>query len=239
MAGSTLPKLTRALAATALAACGASIAQASTPSPGARLAYKALTDAVKSGGLHAVEVRRLGNAVTNATEDVSNTEGTQTVSGTSGWKARILVVNHTAYLAGNAAGLRTYFGFPASVASKIGARWVSIQSSGPGYTEASYDATMASTIASITPNPGNLTETGPTKIGGIPAIGIRGTGPSLNRAGTPSSITLYVSTSGRPLPLRVVLSDTKGDSKTVVLSGFGEHFTVHAPHGAVPILSLA
>jgi len=238
MAGSTLPKLTCALAATALVAAGGTSAQASAPSPGARLAYKALSNALTSGAFHAVEVRKLGKAVTDATEDVANAEGTQTLSGSGGWKARILVVNHSAYLAGNAAGLRTYFGFPAAVARKVGARWVSIPSSSPGYSQASYDATIESTIASITPSSGKLTETGPTKIGGTEAIGIRGTGPSLNRAGTPSSITLYVSTTGRPLPLRAVLTDTKGDSKTVVLSGFGEHLTVRAPHGAVAILSL-
>jgi hypothetical protein len=201
------------------------------------LLRSALRDAASRGTVHATEARRSGKATESAVEDLGLNEGTQQVGGSGGWHARIVVVDQTAYISGNAAGLRTYFGFPAAVAQKVGGRWVSFAASKPGYAAASYGATLASTLATITPT-GHLTETAPTKIGGTSVIGIRGTGLALDSGGTPSSITLFVSANANPLPLLALLGDGKGDTKTVTLSSWGEHLVVKAPHGAVSVFSL-
>jgi hypothetical protein len=221
-----------------IALSGAAIARAGAAPSAATLLNTALRDATSRGSFHAAEARKLGKATSSTSEDLGANEGTQEISGSGGWRARVLVVGKTAYLSGNAAGLKTYFGFPAAVARKVGSRWVSVPSSNPGFAEASNDVTFASALAAITPS-GHLTQTAATKIDGTPAIGIRGTGPALNSAGTATSLTLFISSTGKPLPLRATLDDGKGDTRTVTLSGWGEHVAVSAPHSAVPIISLA
>ncbi len=212
-------------------------AGASAPSAGATL-RSALGNAARHSSFRATESSRLLGREYASAADVAADQGQQRITVSPDWQARIIVVSGVAYIAGNQAGLMQYFGFPSAAAHKAGSRWVSIPSSNPGYAAASRDVLSASVLGYLTPS-GRLAETAPTKLDGKAAIGISGTGPALRSNGAPSSLTLYVSTNGAPLPLRAVLSDKQGDRETITLSAWDEHVALTAPRGAIGIATLA
>jgi len=197
-----------------------------------------MRDAAGRGSFRTTYFRRSMGRTYASSADVATNVGRQELAISPNWQASTLVVGGVAYISGNQPGLTNYFGFPAAAARKAGSQWVSISSSNPGFAPASQAVLLESVLAYLTPG-GHLGETSATKIGGQSAIGIRGMGPALRANGAPSALTLFVSTTEAPLPLRAVLSDRQGDYETVTLGAWGEHLQLKAPSGAIAILTLA
>ncbi len=198
----------------------------------------ALRDAAQHSSFRATDSSVLLGHGYASTADVGVDEGQQRISIAPGGQARVVVVGGVAYISGNQAGLMRYFGFPAAAARKAGSRWVSIPSSSPGYAPASQNVLRGSVLTALTPS-GRLAETAPTRIDGTAVIGIAGTGPALRSGGAASSLTLFVSSAGAPLPVRAVLSDKQGDHESITLGSWNERVALKAPHGAIAIATLA
>jgi hypothetical protein len=210
---------------------------AATPSASATLSL-ALRDAAQHSSFRTTDSSVLLGHGYASTADVGPEEGQQRISISPGGQARVVVVGGVAYIAGNQAGLIHYFGFPAAAARKAGSRWVSIRSSSPGYAPASQNVLRGSVLTYLTPS-GRLAETAPTRIDGTAVIGIAGAGPTLRSSGAASSLTLFVSKAGAPLPVRAVLSDKQGDHESITLGSWNEHVALKAPRGAIAIGTLA
>ena len=234
----SVPRVLLSCAATTIAMYAMSAdAHATQPASAVQLLHMAMSDASARGSAHEAESGHTQTATITFADDLGARQGQQTISVSEGWRARVLIVNGTAYISGNQAALVHYFGFPAAVARKVGTSWVSIPPSNPAYSTVAADATLPSALRTITPG-GHLTETAPTKVDGTPAIGIRGTGPSVSSGVASSSLTLYVSRSAAPLPLRATVSDTHGSTYTIILSDWGEHLALKAPTTAIPVSKL-
>jgi hypothetical protein len=136
-------------------------------------------------------------------------------------------------LSGNRAALVHYFGFPAAVAREVGSRWVSIPSSGSGYSTVAAGATLSSAIALLA-IPGHVTETNPTTVDGQAVVGIQGDVPIPGSPHTSVAATLYVSRTTSPLPVAATSTFSKGGSATITLSHWGETVALTAPPNAVP-----
>lgn len=197
----------------------------------------ALRDAAQHGSFRATDSSVVLGHGYASTADVGVAEGQQRISVTPRGQARVVVVGGVAYIGGNQTGLMDYFGFPAAAARKAGSRWVSIPSSNPGYAPASANVLRGSVLTSLTPS-GRLAETAPTKIDGTAVIGIAGAGPALRSGGAASSLTLFVSRAGAPLPVRAVLSDKQGDHESITLGSWNERVALKAPRGAIAIATL-
>lgn len=230
--------LLAASAGMVLAVCSNVVAAGvGNPVRAALLVRAALSDASARGSVHVVEAGRTSASTIKFSDDLGISDGGQAISTPAGWRASVLVVGGTAYISGNEAALTSYFGFSASVARKIGAHWVSIPRSDSEYATVADGATLPSAMSVIKPG-GPLTEVTTTKVGGTPAIAIRGTGPSVASGVKSSSLTLWVSRSATPLPLRATLADARGDSYTFTFSDWGEHVALKAPAGAIRLATV-
>jgi hypothetical protein len=224
------------VAVIAMCAAGA-VARATAQQSAAQLRSTALADADERGSVREVESERTRSLVATFTEDLATHDGRQNITRSGGEQAHVLIVGDTAYVAGNRAALIHYFGFPAAVASKIGARWVSIPSSSSAYSTVAGDATLPSAMTALA-IAGKLTETAPTTINGQAVIGVRtkasipGTSPATLAA------TLYISRASEPLPVRASYTSSKGGSATITLSNWGEKIAFTAPTNAIPLSQL-
>jgi len=218
----------------------ASVARATSTPAAAQALHTALADATARGSVHQNVVESSAGKTLTLSDDVATTEGRQEITISGGARASVLVVGGVAYLSGNQTALVSYFGFPASVAREVGDRWISIPSSGSGYSTVAAAATLPSALTEITPV-GPLTETAPTRLDGESVVGIRGRAPSLY--GQPGTLTTYVTRSSRPLPVEVSVTlnasgHTPAGHTTSSLSDWGEHLALRPPANQIPASEL-
>lgn len=211
-------------------------ARASETSP-AQLLHAARIDATARATVHDATVNHGRPGIGIESADVGVREGRQTFDLPGGEHARVLVVDRTAYVSGNRPALIHYFGFSATVARKIGASWVSIPASNPGYKVVARDVTLETFLADLFPA-GRPTTTAPIDIGGRNSVGVHGTGPTSPSPRVTITATLYLSHSASPLPVREKVSDNQGDTASETLSKWGEHLTLKAPSDTIPISTL-
>ncbi len=225
--------LAAVLAATAFGGTGA---QAAKQIPAAELLRTALSDASARSSVHEAETFRTATVTDTFSDDVANTGGRQDIVQTGGIDAHVLIAGGFAYFSGDITTLVKYFGFSSTEADAVDGRWVSVPSLNAGYATVADDATLPSALHDITPT-GRLAETATTHVDGVAAVGIRGT---LNLAATSKTTTyiLYVSMSGKPLPLRATLVEGRGASATFSFTRWGEHISLQAPTNVVSIDSL-
>lgn len=163
--------------------------------------------------------------------DVAGNRGIQRVtfsrSGKTG-HATTLLVNSTAYIRADAFALREYMRFPASFASRYAGKWMSIPRTSRYYQPAARDVTIGSFISDSLPQRHLSVVRG--TVGGRTLRGLRGTAPE---GGT---LTLYVPTSGSPLPVagKEVVAALSVTSR-VVMSRWNEPVRVQAPAHAEPL----
>lgn len=212
-------------------------AQATQAPSAAQLLHTALSDANARGSVHEVESEKSSKVSGTLSADVSTHEGRQDITHSGGEQAHVLVVGGTAYFSGNQAALIHYFGLPAAVALKVGTRWVSVPSSSSGYSVVAAGTTLSSALGSFA-IPGHLTQTAPTKVDGQPVVGIHGKGSIGGSASASLSVTVYVSRTSTPLPVRASYTYSTGGSVTLDLSGWGERLALHAPSNVIPTAQL-
>jgi hypothetical protein len=223
-----------ALTATLALAGGAQ----ATQSPSASALMKlALNDALARNSVHEAESQKSSTTSGTITSDIGKAEGRQDISHSDGAQAHVLVIGGTAYVSGNQAALTHYYGFPAAIAKKVGSNWVSAPSSSSGYAVITAGVTLSSAI-DVLAIPGHLTETSVTKIAGQSAIGIQNKSVATGSKGVTVAVTMYVSQTSKPLPIRVTFNYSNGASTVVTFSGWDEPLALKAPAHVIPVASL-
>jgi hypothetical protein len=156
-----------------------------------------------------------------------------TKSGKSG-RARVLVVDRSAYIRGDAFMLHVYFGFTQAQASRYRNTWISSAHGDPGYGAFSADATFASFLHYLLPQRDLRLVT--STVAGRKVVGVRGKA----RQGSLRLVeTVYAPARGTPLPFdeKAVVVGHPGTSMTRI-GRWNEPVHVTAPPHAVPIVTV-
>jgi hypothetical protein len=162
--------------------------------------------------------------------DVGRAAGSQVITWTEGAAEGILsvvLVNNTAYLIGNGAGLYVQ-GFTTAAATKEANKWIAVKPSSAAYASAAAGLTISSALAPLR-MAGPVTAVPGAKIFGMTTLGFKGTSKAFE--GQPGGAEeLYLRSNGSHLPVEVVQ-----DGSTTVFDNWGEPIKVTAPLGAIPI----
>jgi hypothetical protein len=190
-----------------------------------------MADATREGSVHLAVTVTQGAAQQTIAQDSGRRSGRQIVTLSNG-SISAVVVGGKAYVEGNANGLADYLDFPTKVAADLASLWISYRRSDPGYAAISSGVTLGEALRQLRPQ-GTLTKLGPSVVDGQPVIGVRGDQAS-------GSVTLYVSTTGSPLPVEAAEQATSAQTTfaTVVLSNWHEELVLRAPLRSVPISSI-
>jgi hypothetical protein len=197
---------------------------------------------VAAGAAGSAEDDQSGRTTSEAFSDVgtsSSAAGRQVITTTAGVRATVLLIGDVAYLDGNLAALTTFFRLPATTASRVANKWISVDSRSRGYAslwrELSLGMTVSSVVAELTPV-GSLAKTTPRTMDGRLVVGVRGMAPAWTGDPRGTTATLYVAATGQPLPVSCQ-QDYRSYRVTTVFRRWGEKVQVTAPHGATPIPS--
>jgi hypothetical protein len=158
-------------------------------------------------------------------------------SGGSTGHVTIELVGGELYVRGDAMTLVGYMGLKKARATKVANRWFSMTSSAPDYQAVVAGLTISTTVSELH-MVGPLSYGSNQTVNGESAIVILGkTRANQAGPGAPSMPQiLYVSSHGRPLPIKVV--DTyQGDVSTTYFSHWGEAIKVTVPAGAISFSS--
>ncbi len=194
--------------------------------------------------VHYVATSAVGDESVRVTGDSATAAATQEIvlrvgKGTGHVTARL--VHSTAYFRGDALGLEDYLGMPTTLAPKYVGRWISLSSSTKGYSSIAKSMSMSSAIDQISVD-APLSGGHKVSSDGRSAVSIQGTTTSLSSAGSEGTAVLYVSATGRPLP--IVYRGTgeqkkKPETGTVTYSRWGEAVRPGVPATSVPSSSIA
>jgi hypothetical protein len=240
-------RFVRPLAAAAvLVTGGASLlqttpARASQHRSAAQLLKQAFADARAERSFHLVSTEAGGGGLhASFVQDVGVGVGRQHIANPQGVVADVEVTGGHAYFAGNRTALVKYFGFPESIASTIGSRWVSLSQSDSGYRTVAANVTMQTALTGLGPV-GTLTVGPRTTIDGHTVVGVSGRAPGLP-AGAKGSETAYVTDTHHPLPVVIAGAITQSPhprvSTQTTFSHWGEPLSIPAPADSVAYDSL-
>lgn len=199
------------------------------------LARTAVRDATARGSVHISEAVRAGTNTASISADLGASKGQQVVhlSRASG-EAREELVGGTAYFTGSEPMLVAYFGLPATEATTIHGRWISVPHANSAYAGFANALSIASTLRGLIPQ-ASLKLIGTSSLGGVAVTGLRGTIKSVAGSAT---ATVYVSRSATPLPVRVDFRDSQGNTVTATFSDWGEHIAIKAPTSTISITTV-
>jgi hypothetical protein len=170
-------------------------------------------------------------------DDISATGGRERIATSGGGHATFLLIAGVGYLRGNAAALENYYGLPASAATRISGRWISFHQGDQGYQKLTSQLRFSYFIDLITLQ-APLARRGPSFVGNRPAVGVQGTVSDASGAPPGGSATLYVASTGRPLPLSFIYH-FKGIRSQVRFSNWGEAVKPAPPANSVPASSFS
>ena len=137
-----------------------------------------------------------------------------------------LAVAGTVYVEANQTALTTILQVPPATAQAAAGKWLSFPSTSAVYGILVKNLTTGTLLEQVAPT-GTVTKSAPTTMDGVEVVGIEGQLPG-GLTGT-----LYVASTGSPLPVEEVL-DTPTGSVTTVFSHWGEAVDVTPPSDAVP-----
>jgi hypothetical protein len=183
----------------------------------------------RAGSFHLHATTTQDNQTAVFVQDVGRSQGIQEIT-IGKQRATIIVIGAVAYLRANRLALLRFIGFPASVADRLHDRWVSFVPTDSPYTDIAASVTLDSALNEIAIN-GAITMTPEMVVLGRRVVGLHGNG-LMNGAET-----LYVPTTGTPLPVQEILS-VRGSSETIVFSRWGETVTVKKPTDVIPFRSV-
>jgi hypothetical protein len=175
-----------------------------------------------------------GNSLLTLTADVADTDGRQQVGfkvGKQTGHVTILVLDQTAYVQGNANGLRFLLGLTKAQASSYAGQWISIPKGDKHYNPTAGAVTLPSFLQSITPH-GRLKAL-KGKVHGRRVIGVR----AISGKGKKRELqVLDAPAGGKPLPLEEdEVSPGQAYISHTAMSKWNEPVQVQAPANAVPI----
>jgi hypothetical protein len=137
------------------------------------------------------------------------------------------------YLRGNAAALKNYYGIRAPVAAHLSGRWISVHHGDRGYKQLTSQVTLSGFIDEISME-APMARRGSSLVGNQPAVVVQGTASA---ASGDIKETLYVASTGRPLPLRLV-GHVPGERLRAMFGNWGEALHLAPPANSIPISSL-
>ena len=231
----------------ALAAFGASATPAGAagaPTKTAQAEYQAAVKAAANQSVHFETDVTQGNATLQQSGDAGSTSGSESLAVNNGKITEHMsaqVVGKTGYVKGNQVSLKNILGLSAAQSSKYAGQWLSFPMSNSNLAGL-VAGLLRSQVATELSFGGPFTFAANATVNGQKAEGIKGTVSS--SGGSPVSETLYVPSTGKPLPIEEVTNpDAKAHTSTihgtVSFSKWGEHVAVSAPSHSVSLLKLA
>jgi hypothetical protein len=222
-----------------LAALGGALSFGLSTSAGAatspsKLLAKAIADAGHGSWVHEVTTSKGDGHTLGMVNDIGTSNGRQDIT-IDGDHGEVILLNHTAYISGQVKTLENYFGVPTKDATKLKGKWLSVPSSDAEYSVISAALTLASDFKD-TDISGPFKEGTSVTVAGQKAIPISG---FIQGSSTSAKIaaTMYISTGGTPLPLKIVASN-KTVSTTTTWSSWGHSVSLKAPSNPVKAASL-
>jgi len=189
-----------------------------------------------AGSVHVVAHDASRSKTVTFIDDISATAGRELIRTNGGGRATFLLIAGVGYLRGNAAALENYYGIRAPVAAQLSGRWISFHHSDHGYQPLTSQLRFPGLIDEISIK-APLARRGPSLVGNQPAVGVQGTLSAASGAPPGSKATLYVATTGRPLPLSLV-GHVAGARVRVMFSNWGEAVHLAPPANSIPASSL-
>ena len=168
-------------------------------------------------------------------EDSSRRTAKQTVA-IGRERISIILTHGTAYFAGNSPGLTRYFGISPANASALSGRWIAVSASDSGFKDVTAGLTIKSALKEASPL-GSVMRGKRRRVDRRPTVSISGTG-SANEPQT----TLFVATSGKPLPVEAVSSTRSGEKASgeiITFSRWGETVHTPTPVDSIPVSALS
>jgi hypothetical protein len=191
----------------------------------------ALTNAIGSQWVHEVGTVTAPSENAKVVNDIGTTSGRQVIV-VNGAHAEVIIVHKVAYIKGDSKAVVNYFQLTKTDPAKYANKWLSITSSNTGYANVSQSVTLKSDFDTWK-IPGTLSEGKKTTVNGKSVIPI--TGKVTMTASAPAvSVTLYVTASGKTLPVEIVLKSTT-ENETVKWSKWGSPVSLAAPSKFTPI----
>jgi len=229
--------------AAALTACGSGGTGASSGALGQKaptqLLASAITAAKKSGTVHFKLLGTASGKTETIIGDASATDGREIIT-IGNVNVQAEVVAGAAFVEGNAGGLETQMGLPATEAKTYAGKWISIASTDAPYASITQAVTLAATLAQLQPT-GHLTLTAVTTRAAHSVIGVKGGLPGSAIKGTTGSAVLYVSTTDPKVPIVFEAEQTSGGTKMSdvgTFSDWGKPLHLSAPTSSVALSSL-
>jgi hypothetical protein len=196
--------------------------------PARAIVTAALHAARSEGSVHVhLESGALGGYVQE--DDSGEGVGTQVIHASS-LRMTVRIVGETAYVKVFHTGGEYFVGMAGVQASRYLNRWITLRPGDKSYRAVSAGATMESLLSLMKPK-GVLSKAGTSVIDGKPVVGVWG--GYLGSRGC-----LYISAAGKPLPVRLTVTNVDGTDVTITFGDWGERVQVTAPRGAIPAASL-
>jgi hypothetical protein len=205
--------------------------------PAVRILAEADAAVQASGSVHITAHNAEGSRAVTYADDFSATAGREAVTTSGGGRATTLLIAGVGYIQGNVAALENYFGFPASVASHLSGRWISYHDGDPGYQTVASGMTLSGVVDEISLL-APLTRRSPRLVAGQLAVGVHGTAPAAAGGPAGAKATLYIASTGRPLPLSLQ-GEIPGEQSNATFSNWGEAVHLTPPPDAIRISSIA
>ena len=193
-----------------------------SPNEAVALATAAVRDA---GSVHVVTSIQMQGQTATYVNDTGSDSGKQVITA-GGAQVTAIVIDGAAYVNANQLAMSEMFQSSPSASQEFAGKWLSFPSSDQAYAKIAPTLTLSSLLQAITPT-GPLTKLSPSKLNGQSVIGIRGDLPN------GGSGTLYISSTGSPLPVEEVSGPSSGET-TSTFSGWGEPVHPEPPSGAIP-----
>jgi hypothetical protein len=208
--------------------------------PSAQTKYLAAINAVGDQGVHFASHAKQGNVTFSVTGDTGNKSGAQTLTlkqGSTLEHMTVILVGSTGYINGNTTALTDVIGLSKTASKKYAGKWVSFSAAKQQYT----DLTAGLLDSQVS---GELKMSGPYHYGKTKTINGKSAtaivGKVSDDSGNSVASTLYVATSGTPLPLEQTTGPSgKGTiSGTVEFTKWGQTVAQKAPAHSISVTKL-
>jgi hypothetical protein len=188
-----------------------------------------------AGSVHLSVHLTSGSRAVEYSVDAAPDSGRQEVSVNNGAQATIIQVGDLVYVRGNETALTSFFGLTTTLSGQLSDRWFSLTSSDAGYAQVTEDVALPS-VAGEMKLAGPLTLTGRTTVDGQAVEGVHGTVPAGLGAPTGSTATIYITITGRHLPVEYTGGGSTAQT-VATYSEWGEQVHLTPPSGATSLTS--
>jgi hypothetical protein len=162
-------------------------------------------------------------------DQVGSGVGTQNLH-VSELRMAVRIIGTTAYVKVTHTGGEFFVGMVGVSPARYVNRWLIYRPGDEYYKTVASGGTMASMLSLLKPN-GKISKGSTSIIDGQPVVGVWG--GYLGSRGC-----LYISTVGKPLPVRLTVTTVGGTDVTLTFGHWGEKVAVTAPTGAIPAAAL-